>query len=112
MSKPVYVNGEEIFAKYKAKLLSYSIGTVSISDSYMTRKNSISPVKFKEAIGTRKITLKLEFEGDTCHEALVNISNLTVELLFLPDTVSLNRFQFPIRQKQERETVFFRKSAV
>lgn len=90
MSKPVYVNGTEILGKYKAKLLDYSIGAVSISDSHLARKNSIIPVKLKPAIGTRPITLKLEFEGDTCHEALLNISNMTAVLMqendiFLPD---------------------------
>lgn len=90
MSKPVYVNEEEIFAKYKAKLLDYSVGSVSIKDSYLKRKTSIIPVKLKESIGTRDITLELEFEGDTCQEALLNISNLTAKLLqendiLLPD---------------------------
>lgn len=90
MSKPVYVNDEEIFAKYKAKLLNYSVGAVSVTNSYLERKNSIIPVKLKESIGTRPITLELEFEGDTCHEALLNISNMTAELLqendiLLPD---------------------------
>lgn len=81
MSSPVYVNDEEIYAKYKAKLLDYSVGAVSIKDSYLDRKNSIIPVKLKESVGTRDITLELEFEGDTCHEALLNISNMTAELL-------------------------------
>ena len=86
----MYVNDKELYAKYKAKLLDYTVGAVSISDSYLERKNSIIPVKLKESVGTRSITLELEFEGDTCHEALLNISNMTAELvhetvLKLPD---------------------------
>lgn len=81
MSSPVYLNEVEISEKYKVKLLDYTIGAVTISDSYLKRDNSIIPVKLKESVGTRKITLELEFEGDTCHEALLNISNMTAELL-------------------------------
>lgn len=81
MSKPVYVNDKEIFEKYKARLLKYTIGAVNISESYLTHKNSIIPVKLKESVGTRKITLELEFEGDTCYESTMNISNMTAELL-------------------------------
>ena len=90
MSTPVYVNDNELYAKYKARLLGYTVGAVSISDSFLDRKNSVIPVKLKESVGTRPITLELEFEGDTCNEASLNISNLTAELvqetvLKLPD---------------------------
>ena len=94
MSKPVYVNEEEIFAKYKAKLLNYSVGAVSISDSYLERKSSIIPVKLKESVGTREITLELEFEGDTCHQALLNISNMTALLLHENDILLPDDFYY------------------
>jgi phage-related protein len=94
MSRPVYLNEEEIFARFKAKLLDYSVGAVSISDSYLARKNSIIPVKLKESIGTRPITLELEFEGDSCHESLLNISNLTAELLMENDILLPDGFYY------------------
>ena len=81
MSKPVYVNGTEIYKNYKARLLGYSVGPVNISNAYQSSKTSVIPVKLKESIGTRIITLNLEFEGDTCYEAELNISNLTAYLL-------------------------------
>ena len=81
MSKPVYVNGTEIFEKYKARLLDYKVDSPSITDSYLEMKHSIVPVKLKESVGTRKITLELEFKGDTCNDSLMNISDLTAEFL-------------------------------
>lgn len=81
MSKPVYLNDVEIYNDYKARLVSYSIGPVSISNAYQEFKASVIPVKLNESIGTRTITLELEFEGDTHNEAILNISNLTAALL-------------------------------
>ena len=81
MSKPVYVNGSEIYTQYKARLLDYRVGPPTISNSYMSRTTSVIPVKLKESIGTRSIELDLEFEGDDCHDSLLHISDMTALLL-------------------------------
>lgn len=90
MSKPVYVNERELYDMCKARLLDYKVGPPNISSAYLSQSNSVIPIKLKENIGTRPITLELEFEGESCHESLLNISNLTAELLYenelmLPD---------------------------
>lgn len=90
MSRPVYVNEIEIYDRYKARLVNYKVGSPSIGNAYLAQTNSIIPIKLKETIGTRPIELKLEFEGQSCHESLLNISNMTAELideteLLLPD---------------------------
>lgn len=90
MSKPVYLNGIDMYEQFKARLLDYKVGPPNIKNPYLTLTNSIIPVKLKESIGTRPIALTLEFDGDTCNESLINISNLTAYLLYeneiqLPD---------------------------
>lgn len=90
MSKPVYFGNREILPLFKARLLDYKVGSPSINNAYLSQTNSVIPIKLKEAIGVRTIELKLEFEGETPHEALLNISNITAELLnetdiLLPD---------------------------
>lgn len=81
MSKASYINGDEIYDKYGARLLSYSVGQVSISDSYITPPNSMMPVKIKESLGTRQIKIKLEFTGDSHIEVLKKISGMTAVLI-------------------------------
>lgn len=81
MSKPVYVNENEIYEKYRARLLDYKVGAASISNSYLSHTNSVIPVKLKESVGTRIIELYLEFEGVSCNESLISISNMTADLL-------------------------------
>lgn len=85
MSKPVYLNGSDMYRQFKARLLDYKVGPPSINNPYLTLTNSIIPVKLKESIGTRTITLKLEFEGDTCNESLLKISDMTAYLLYEND---------------------------
>jgi phage-related protein len=90
MSVPVYVNGRDLYETYKARLLGYTVGSPAIGNAYLSQSNSIIPIKLKETIGTRPVELKLEFSGDNCHESLLNISNMTAELLdetelLLPD---------------------------
>ena len=90
MSKPVYLNGTEIFSRFKARLLDLKVGPPSIGNAYLSQANSVIPIKLKETIGTRPIKMELEFEGEDPHDSLLNISNLTAELLyenelFMPD---------------------------
>jgi len=90
MSKPVYFGDREIFPLFKARLLDYKVGSPAIDNAYLSQTNNIIPIKLKETIGVRKIDLELEFEGETPHESLLNISNMTAELLnetdiLLPD---------------------------
>lgn len=81
MSKPVYFDGVEILKKYNARLLHYTVYAPSISNAYLSRTNSVIPTKLKEAVGTRTIALELEFFGETPHESLLQISNMTADLL-------------------------------
>lgn len=81
MSKPVYVNGSEIYTHFKARLLDYRVGPPTISNAYLSRSTSVIPVKLKESIGTRTIELDLEFEGSDCHASLLSISDMTALLL-------------------------------
>lgn len=81
MSKPTYINGSEIFEEYGARLLDYSIGPVSIKDSYFTPPNSMRPVKINESLGTRPVKIRLEFTGDSHLEVLKKISNMTSTLI-------------------------------
>lgn len=81
MSKPVYVNDREIFDKYKARLLDYKVGPHPIDNSYLPKKNSIIPIKLTESVGPRPIELELEFQGETCYESLLAISNMTADLI-------------------------------
>ena len=90
MSKPVYLNDREIYGLYKARLLDYKVGSPNIDNAYLSQANSVIPIKLKETVGTRTIELDLEFEGESCYEATLNISNMTAELLYenellLPD---------------------------
>ena len=94
MSKPVYFNGREIYSKFKARLLDYTVGSPSISDAYLSQTNSVIPIKIKEAVGTRSVKLELEFEGDTVHETLLNISNMTAELLYETDILLPDEFYY------------------
>lgn len=94
MSKPVYFNGREIFPLFKASLLDYRVGPPEISNSYLSWKNNIIPVKLNEAIGVRPLKIDLEFEGENPHEALLNISDMTAELLHETDILMPDGFYY------------------
>lgn len=81
MSVTAYVNGNDILTRYNARILDYVVGATKFSNVYLSQNNSVIPVKVKESIGTRKIEVELEFSGESCHEALLSISNMTAELL-------------------------------
>ena len=50
MSLPAYVNGKDIYERYKAKLLDYRVGPHSISNSFLSQANSIIPVKLSYSV--------------------------------------------------------------
>lgn len=83
------INGV-LLKNFNAHLLEYEIGECSYENGYLSPLNSLFPIKTKEKIGLRSVDLKIDFEGESKREILINISKLTSILqqnadLLLPD---------------------------
>lgn len=70
------INGQS-YSTYKANLVSYKVGTASLNNNYIFPVNSVFPVMLNGTVGTRKITLTIDFEGDDQRDAACNMSDLT-----------------------------------
>ena len=80
----------EPFSVYKAKIISCDIGPCSFKNGHIKPSDSIIPVLLTPKIGTRSISLTLDFEGETEREIEKNITKFTMKLyegaeLFLYD---------------------------
>ena len=78
------------FGTFNAHLLTYEIGATDYSNGYVLPPTSMIPVKTKHTLGLRKITLTMDFEGDTPNDIAMNISEFTKLLhegaeILLPD---------------------------
>ena len=75
---------------YGAKMLGYSVGSVSYENGYFRAPRSMFPIRLDADVGLRTVTIRLDFEGANMMQITTNISNLTAQLhkeadLYLPD---------------------------
>ena len=70
----------EPFSMYKAKIISCDIGPCSFKNGHIKPSDSMIPVLLTPKIGTRSISLTLDFEGDTEREIEKNITKFTMKL--------------------------------
>lgn len=83
------INGQS-YSTYKANLVNYKVGTASLNNNYMFPVNSVFPVLLNGTVGTRKVSLTIDFEGEDQRDSAQNMSDLTALFkkgvdLFLPD---------------------------
>lgn len=70
----------EPFSVYKAKVLSCEIGPYSFKNGHVKPSDSMIPVLLTPKIGTRSISLTLDFEGSNIKEIERNITKFTMKL--------------------------------
>lgn len=89
MSSEAMINDAPL-SLYKAELVEYSVGACEYSNSYLIPPAGFIPIKVDGNVGTRKVSITLDFFGDSSYEIAMRISELTASLhrdaeLFLPD---------------------------
>lgn len=70
----------EPFSMYKVKVLSCEIGPYSFKNGHVKPSDSMIPVLLNPKIGTRSISLTLDFEGASVREIERNITKFTMKL--------------------------------
>ena len=83
------INGSPL-STYKASLLDYNSGAISLGDNYFKAENRLRMTVLPSQMPLRNITMKIEFMGSSDGEAEANASELIRTLaeeteLFLPD---------------------------